>query len=124
MDAVVVDGSLEMRKRVQQPLLRAPVEAVLPVRDEFAQVRQLRAVVPVRAFDLVGEARARQSFAEIGERRFGDLDLERLDGFAPGRFLRDLAVERKEAGTLRVPASRTKSLRDCQRPLVRRPTSM
>jgi hypothetical protein len=109
VDAVVIDRGLEMRERVEQALLRAPVELILPIRDEFTQVREFRAVVPVRALDLVGKARARQSLAEVGERRIRDLDPKRLDGFAHGRVLRNLAVESKEAGTSWVPASRSNS---------------
>ena len=57
----------------------APVVAVAPVGDQLAQVGEVGAVVPARAGDLVGKARAREALAQIGEHGVGDGDAKRLD---------------------------------------------
>ena len=52
---------------------------------EVLEVREVGAVVPARARDLVGPARAPEPVAQIVEHRFGNLDAERSDvvGHAP-----------------------------------------
>src|SRR6185369_5305577 len=67
MDAEPADGGAEVRKPVQTRLGGAPVVAVAPVGDQLPHVGELRSVVPARAGDLVGEARARQALAQIRE---------------------------------------------------------
>ena len=56
----------ELVERVQLGLLRPPVEAVAPVLDEAAHVREVGAVLPVGVRDLVGPAGERQPRATVG----------------------------------------------------------
>ena len=72
-----VQRHLELRKGVEPRLLRAPVEAVAPVLDQLAQVRDVGAVGPGLAGRLVGEARAREALAQVGDRVVGDVEPER-----------------------------------------------
>jgi hypothetical protein len=68
-----VERRLELRKGVEPGLLGAPVEARPPVLDEFAQVADVGAVGPCLTRRLVGEAGARETLAQIGDRLFGDV---------------------------------------------------
>ena len=71
-----VDRRRELVELIESPLGRAPVELLLPVRDELFEVREVRSVVPIRAGDLTREARARQPLLEIREDAVSDVDLE------------------------------------------------
>ena len=74
--------SMSVRKcgqRLNRVFLRAPVELVLPRVAEVLQVREVGAVVPAAAGDLVGPARAREPLAEVVEHRLGHVDAERTD---------------------------------------------
>src|SRR4030095_1755652 len=66
----------ELVELIESPLGRAPVELLLPVRDELFEVREVRSVVPIRAGDLSREARACQPLLEIREYAVSDVDLE------------------------------------------------
>jgi len=65
----VVQRHPELRERVQPRFLGPPVEDGSPVLDQFSQVGDIRALLPWRAGRLIGEARARQAFTQIGDRR-------------------------------------------------------
>src|SRR5439155_3484590 len=79
VDAEAADAGAELREGVEPRLGRAPVEALTPVGDQVAQVGEVRAVGPARAGDLVGEARAREALAQVGQDGVGDGDAEGLD---------------------------------------------
>jgi hypothetical protein len=79
VDEVQVDaGHLgrELAEAVEPRLVRAPVVAVLPVRDQVLHVGEARAEGPLGAGGLVGPPHAGQALAQIGERRVGNLDPE------------------------------------------------
>ena len=76
MHVDVVQRRLELRERVQPRLLGAPVETAAPVLDQAAQVIDVRAVFPGLAGRLIGESRARETFAQIGNRRVRDVQAE------------------------------------------------
>jgi hypothetical protein len=78
-----VERRLELREGVEPRLLRPPVEARTPVLDELAQVADIGAVGPRLSRRLVGEARARETLAQIGDRLFGDVQSERFDARLP-----------------------------------------
>jgi hypothetical protein len=61
VDVEIPDPGLELIELVETPLLFAPIEVVLPVRDELAHVAHGGAVVPARIFYLVGEPRSGQA---------------------------------------------------------------
>ena len=42
-----VDRRRELVELIESPLGRAPVELLLPVRDELFEVREVRSVIPV-----------------------------------------------------------------------------
>ena len=71
-----VDLAQEPGDRVELGLARAPVVAVAPVLAELADGVDLRAVVPLRAGDRLGPARARQALAQVGQDGVGDIDAE------------------------------------------------
>ena len=74
--------SISVRKcgqRLNRVFLRAPVELRAPVLAQVLEVREIGAVVPTAARDLVGPARAREPVAEVVEHRLGNLDAERSD---------------------------------------------
>src|SRR5207249_11854544 len=73
------DAGAELRQRVEPRLRHAPVEALAPVGDQLAQVGEVRTVGPARAGDLVGEARAREALAQVGQDGVGNGDTEGLE---------------------------------------------
>src|SRR5215510_4247288 len=79
MDEVHVDLRQRHRKLlegIEARLVHAPVILGAPVVDELAQIRQVRAVLPARAGDLVGPADAVQPLAEVSESGVWDPDGE------------------------------------------------
>src|SRR5207244_13069132 len=68
-----------VRPPVEALFLGAPVELRAPVVAQVLQVEEVGAVVPARARDLIGPARARQALAQVVELRLGNLDAERRD---------------------------------------------
>ena len=77
VDLLTVDVGEEVRPTVEPLLLRAPVELGAPVVAEVLEVREIGAVVPAAARNLVGPARAREPLAEVVEHGLGNLDPER-----------------------------------------------
>src|SRR5581483_8308034 len=97
VDAEAADMRAELRDRVERRLRAPPVVALAPVRDELAEVREVGPLGPAGAGDLVGEARAREPLAEVGEDGVGDGDPE---GFDPhGALLRRPVPARQRAGS-------------------------
>jgi hypothetical protein len=60
-----VDVGLELREPVETPLLRAPVEAVAPVGNQFLEVARVHPVVPTHAGKFVRKPRVRQPRLQI-----------------------------------------------------------
>jgi hypothetical protein len=83
VDAEAPDLGAEVGEPVELRLLLAPIEAVSPVVRQLPQVGQVRAVVPARPRDLVGEARAIQALPQVVERIPRDTDVEGLHAHAP-----------------------------------------
>ena len=85
VDALTVDlgdGRLEL---VETPLLRALVEGVLPVREQRLEILAFRSHLPTDSRELVGQTCARQTVAQVGELRFGNIVARDLDAVvAPG----------------------------------------
>ena len=74
--------SISVRKcgqRLNRSSCAAPVELRAPVLAEVLEVREVGAVAPTRARDLVGPAGASQPVAEVVEHRVGNVDSERSD---------------------------------------------
>ncbi len=96
-----VDRRRELRKLVEPPLLRAPVEAGPPVRHQRLEVGQIGAGLPAGALDLVGKARVGQPRPQITQRGLGDVDPERHDGLT-GRLgprrTRPSQAQRRDGG--------------------------
>ena len=98
-----VDVGRELIELIEPPLGSAPVERLAPVGDELLEIRQVRAVIPVRAGDLTGKARARQALLQIGKNRIFDMDLERDDRFlAPGQGRLDRTSSSTKAERLNI----------------------
>ena len=66
------------QRRVEGGLLRAPVEARLPAREQAHDVRERRAVRPARVVELVGERRQGELTLEVRELVVENGDGERL----------------------------------------------
>src|SRR5439155_8802647 len=64
VNAEPVDVGAELREGIEPRFRGSAVVAVAPVRDEVAEVREVRAVGPAPAGDLVGEAGAGEALAE------------------------------------------------------------
>src|SRR5439155_6289369 len=79
VNAEPADVGAELQEGIEPAFRGAPVVAVAPVRHEVAQVREVRAVGPAPAGDLVGEPGAGEALAEVGEGGVGNVDAERLD---------------------------------------------
>ena len=79
VDLLTVDVGEEVRPTVELRFLRPPVVLVLPRVAEVLEIREIGAVVPTTARDLVGPARAAQPFLEVVEHRFGYVDTEGPD---------------------------------------------
>ena len=100
MDARAVDGRAIVLEAVQRAFLLAPVVLPLPIVDELAQVRRVRAVAPARARQLIGPARAREPLVEIAEHGGGHVDREALDARAlalSARWRREAHRKSREA---------------------------
>ena len=78
VDALAVDGGRELREGVEPRFLGAPVEAVLPVGDEFGEVGLADAVVPAGAGEFAGPAGFGEAVVQLVEVRLGDVDAERI----------------------------------------------
>ena len=74
-------------KGVEPGFLRTPIKAGVPVMHEFAQIAHIRAVGPRRPGRLVREARACEALAQVGQRRFGDVQGERRGFCSHGAVL-------------------------------------
>ena len=81
MNVEAVDAGRELVELVETLLGGSPVELLAPVGDELLEIRQVRAVIPVRAGDLSGKSRARQALLQIGKDGIFDVNLERDDRF-------------------------------------------
>ena len=79
VDIESVDGGREVVERVESPFLVPPVVPRLPVVDQLAEIRQVGALAPSDALDLVGETGAGQTFLEICQYRVRHGDHERAD---------------------------------------------
>src|SRR3954469_8682705 len=93
VDEVQVDAvqpRRELAKAVDPPFVRAPIEAVAPVRYKLAQVVAAGAGRPHGQWRLVRKARAPQPLAQIGERGVRHLKGEWTDA----RFCRQTAPPR------------------------------
>ncbi len=66
------------QRRVERSLLRAPVEARLPAREQARDVRERRAVRPPGVVELVRERRQRELALEAGELVVKNGDGERV----------------------------------------------
>ena len=74
MDPLAVDLRRDVVERVEPRLLRPPVEVVAPVAKQLVEVREVGALVPADAGDLVGEARAYQALMEVVENLVRDCE--------------------------------------------------
>ena len=79
-----VDVGEEVRPPVEPRFLRAPVELVPPRLAQVLEVREVGAVVPRRAGNLVGPPRAREPVAQVVEDLLRHLDAERTEVFGHG----------------------------------------
>ena len=79
VDVEPVDVRRELIELIETTFRGAPVEAVAPIAHELFQIREVRAVVPVRVGDLTRETRAPESILQVGQDGIGDVDLERND---------------------------------------------
>src|SRR6185503_1789654 len=70
-------GRFVVPEGVQLPLPGSPVERGIPVADELSQIREAGPGRPRLERRLVGEARAREALAQIGERGVGNLQPKR-----------------------------------------------
>ena len=66
-------GSVNWRKAVELGFPGAPVEAVAPVVEQRLEIGEARAGGPGLERRLVGKARARETLAQIGDGRIGDV---------------------------------------------------
>ena len=98
VDAEPADAGAELREAVERRLVRAPVVAIAPVGDQLAQVGEVRPVGPAGAGDLVGEARAREALAQVGEDGVRHGDAKRLD--LHGRLLRGRRARDNPCGSI------------------------
>jgi hypothetical protein len=73
MDRLTVDGCTEVLEAVEGRLLGSPVVTRAPVVDEFVQIVDRDAVLPVGALDLVGETRVREARLQV--RQHGIVDV-------------------------------------------------
>ena len=74
VDALALDGGVEVGEGVEAGLGLAPVEAVLPVGHQFLDVVEVGAVVPLGAGDLIRPAHVVQPVAQVFEHVVGHVD--------------------------------------------------
>jgi hypothetical protein len=74
VDALAVDLGDRRRERVEARLLGAPVEPVLPVREQRLEVAALGAHLPADAVELVREAGIREAGVQVVEDVLRDVD--------------------------------------------------
>ena len=70
MDEVQLDprqGHRELLEGIEASLVHAPIVLVAPVLDELSQIRQVRAILPASAGNLVGPADAVQPLAQVSK---------------------------------------------------------
>ena len=79
VDVEPVDVRRELIELIETTFRGAPVVAVAPIGHELFQIREVRAVVPVRVGDLTRETRAPESILQVGQDGIGDVDLEGND---------------------------------------------
>ena len=65
VDALALDGGVEVGEGVEAGLGFAPVETVAPVGDQFLDVVQVGAVIPFGAGDFVGPAHVGQPVLQV-----------------------------------------------------------
>ena len=74
MDALPVNGGIEIGEGVEPGFGGAPVKSVPPVGYQFLDVVQVGAVVPPGAGDFVGPAHVGQPMPQVGKRVVGNAD--------------------------------------------------
>ncbi len=77
VDVEAVNPGLELRQLVEAALLRPPVVAIAPVGGQLPEIREVGAVVPARARQLIGKPGLCQALLEIAQDRVRHLNLER-----------------------------------------------
>ena len=70
------DGRVKVLESIESRLLRSPIERVSPVRDELAEIRRIRAVLPPRSWQLVGPTRVRETVVKIDQDGVGHVNRE------------------------------------------------
>ena len=98
-DAVDLDPVVAVR--VHRRLVAAPVVVVPPVVDELTQVGAVGSVAPVVVVEVLGEARAGEAVAQVGEVGVGNLDRERLGLHADKTIRSDAEVPSRPTGSRR-----------------------
>jgi hypothetical protein len=83
MDEVQLDAGevrLELGQRVDACFVRPPIEFLFPISGQVTDRSQAGPGRPCREGRLVGQARARQALAQVGQRVIGNVKFERSDG--------------------------------------------
>ena len=77
MQINAVKFGTELRKGVQRGFLRTPIETLLPIGQQIAQIGDACAVSPGRFRRLIRQARQRQAGLQILQRCIGDMQAKR-----------------------------------------------
>jgi hypothetical protein len=83
VDEVQLDAAdvrRELRQRVDARLVPSPIKGLPPVGQQGLQRREAGAGRPCGQGRLVGQPGARQALAQVGERIFGNVNFEGVDG--------------------------------------------
>ena|SRR5438552_2710007 len=73
------DIGTEVAERIQYRFLTAPVELLLPIRDQLAQIQTIGPLAPASATEISRPSSARKPVFEIDEIGFGGCDLKWFD---------------------------------------------
>jgi hypothetical protein len=79
VDADIIDQALEVSEPIEFRLLSASVVAVLPIGDESAEIIEVDACVPGRAFHLVRPSRVLKPLRQIAQHLVSNVDPEPVD---------------------------------------------
>ena len=77
MDALAIDFGGVVLQPVQAGFVRSPVVLLDPVTNQFLQVRQVGALIPITTRNLIGVPRFTQPGAQISKDVVADVDAKR-----------------------------------------------